>query len=88
MSLELRDLRAKVTVETDAVLLVESRITGKDRSEIVRDILSEWAEQRVHAAKLLVAMLERDGLLGVGEGTLGSARERFTERDTGDPDRR
>lgn len=75
MSLELRDLRAKVTAETDAVLLVESRISGKDRSEIVRDILQEWAQQRIHAAKLLTSLLERDGLLGEDGGRAGNVRD-------------
>lgn len=87
MSLELRDLRAKVTAETDAVLLVESRITGRDRSEIVREILQEWAQQRIHAAKLLTSLLERDGLLGADEGMPGSVRE-FTRTGREEPDRR
>lgn len=57
MSLELRDLRAKVTVETDLVLDAEARALGLDKSEIVRDVLHSWASKRIHAATVLHKLL-------------------------------
>ena len=43
MSIPLIDLRAKVTPEADAVLEAIQRATGKDKSEVVRDVLHKWA---------------------------------------------
>ena len=42
MSLPLIDLHAKVTPEADAVLEAVQRATGKDKSEVVRDVLHKW----------------------------------------------
>ena len=44
MSADLKDLRAKVTPETDAVLEAVARATGEDRAVIVRKILHDWAQ--------------------------------------------
>lgn len=74
MSAELRDLRAKITVESDAALDVVSRVTGKDRSEIVRDIVHRWALEQVSISTLLAARLKAEGMTGAGEGASGSER--------------
>lgn len=70
MAVELRDLRAKITVEADAALDAESRTSGRDRSEIVRDVLHAWASDRIDMAKLLLRRLESEGL---GEASGGGA---------------
>lgn len=70
--MELRDLRAKVTVESDAALDVVSRVTGKDRSEIVRDIVHRWALEQVSISTLLGARLRAEGIAGAPEGAPGS----------------
>lgn len=70
MAVELRDLRAKITVEADAALDAESRSSGRDRSEIVRDVLHAWAVDRIDMAKLLLRRLESEGL---GEASGGGA---------------
>jgi hypothetical protein len=73
MTAELRDLRAKITVESDAALDVVSRVTGKDRSEIVRDIIHRWALEQVSISTLLGQRLKAEGVQAAGEGASGSA---------------
>jgi hypothetical protein len=68
MGLPLIDLRAKVTPEADAVLEAIHRATGKDKSEVVRDVLHKWAVNEIHAASVLQGILRREGLTGAHEG--------------------
>ena len=68
MSIPLIDLRAKVTAEADAVLEAVHRSIGKDKSEVVRDVLHRWALQEIHAASVLQSILQREGLGGASEG--------------------
>lgn len=74
VSLELRDLRAKVTIETDLVLDAESRALGLDKSEIVRDVLHLWATKRIHAATVLHKLLCSEGLAQDSKGSSGSGK--------------
>lgn len=64
MSIELIDLRAKITELTDVVLDVQHKMTGKDRSEIVREVLDEWATRCEREATLLCKALESKGIKG------------------------
>lgn len=64
MSQELRDLRAKITVETDAVLDSISTVTGRDRSEIVREWLHERALREIAVHTVLDRKLKAEGLKG------------------------
>jgi hypothetical protein len=68
MSLELKDFRGKITPETDAVLEAVNRATGKDKSEIAREVLHKWAAEQVDIANLLDTMLRREGMGGIGSG--------------------
>ena len=68
MSLPLIDLRAKVTPEADAVLEAVQRATGKDKSEVVRDVQHKWAMNEIHAASVLQSILQREGLSGASGG--------------------
>jgi hypothetical protein len=71
MSLPLIDMRCKVSPATDALLETLHRTTGRDKSEIARDVLHKWAEKEIHASMLLHAELSDKGLLRDYEGGAG-----------------
>ena len=75
MSADLIDFRGKITAEIDAALEAVYRVSGRDRSEIARQVLAEWAAQRIHEAILLDQLLQREGLRGITGGVSGSQRE-------------
>jgi hypothetical protein len=60
MSLELRDLRAKITVETDQVLDAVAAARGILKCELARQILSEWAEEQISLAHHILAAIGRE----------------------------
>lgn len=64
MSTELRDLRAKITVETDSVIDSIARATGRERSEIVRDWLHQRALQEIAVHNVLKKRLAAEGITG------------------------
>lgn len=67
MSLELKDFRGKITAETDCVLEAMSRTSGRDRSEIVREILHKYALDKIEEHSLLTDLLAREGVTGVSK---------------------
>jgi hypothetical protein len=75
MADELRDLRAKISIQTDAALDAHSRVTGRDRSEIAREILHRWALERVEISTLLNSRLRAEGVDAADEGASGSGRK-------------
>jgi hypothetical protein len=75
MSVELKDLRAKVTPETWCFLESESRATGKDMAELVREILGTWASVRLHAHIEAEKLLCAEGFAGTPQGRAGKGRE-------------
>lgn len=64
MSEDLHDLRAKITTETHVVLEAEHRVTGRDKSEIVREILHGWASKRLDVVRVTGALLAAEGVIG------------------------
>lgn len=68
MSLELKDFRGKITGETDCVLEAINRVSGRDRSEIVREILHKWALEKIHEHSVLSGLLAREGYTGESQG--------------------
>ena len=63
---DLRDLRAKITPEADQVLEAVSRASGKDKSELVREVLHEWSARKLHEATLIHRLAHREGTEGRG----------------------
>lgn len=74
MSTPLKDFRGKITTETDCVLEAMNRVSGRDRSEIAREILHTWAVERLHEHTVLTKLLRAEGLAGEEEGVAGSGR--------------
>ena len=63
MSLELVNCGTlRVTQETDCVIEAEHRATGKDKAEIVREVLDAWAKKKMHESSLLQGLLKSRGL--------------------------
>lgn len=52
MSLPPQDFRCGLPEEIDIWLEAEAVATGKKKTDLVREILSEWAKQRAHAYRL------------------------------------
>jgi len=75
MACELKDFRGKITLESDCALEAESRASGKERQEIVREILHDWAVRRIGGASVLHRLLRAEGLPGIAEGVAGSRGE-------------
>ncbi len=56
-----RDLRASISVTADQVLEALSIARGCTKQELVRTVLDEWADQRIHEATLIQRLAPRDG---------------------------
>ena len=67
------DLRAKVTPEADAALEAVHRATGRDKSEIAREVLHRWAQEQIHASIVLQTILKREGIHAALEGQKGNS---------------
>lgn len=68
ISLELRDLRAKVTVEAECALDAYAIAHEMDKSEVVREVIQRWAIKQIHATTVMARYLKREGLDRVIEG--------------------
>jgi hypothetical protein len=78
MAAELKDLRAKVSVESYAFLEARSRATGEDISTLVREILHAWAIEQLNVATVAHRLMRAEGLPGIVgelEALAGNKRE-------------
>jgi len=62
MSAELRDFRGKITIETDIALESMAQAFKRDKSDIAREILHNWALKKIMAANVLGRRLRGEGL--------------------------
>lgn len=67
------DFRAKLTEETRVWLEYQSRKTGRDKQDIVREELHRIAIADLHAAQDLAAYAREQGITGAAEGSSGHA---------------
>ena len=78
MSLERKDIRAKLSPERHAQLRAICEVDGVDMGDFIEAALLPVIEKRVHDAIELAARLPRQGISGSGRespGTQGSAKE-------------
>ena len=64
MAEPLADFRGKLTQRTDAVLEAINRASGRDKSEITREVMDKWAEEQIHAATLITRLTRDEGGTG------------------------
>jgi hypothetical protein len=64
MSADLKDFRGKLTPLGYCWLEAEHRATGKDQSEIVRDLVHAWASSKSMAAIEAHKLMESEGIAG------------------------
>lgn len=74
VSAPLEDLRAKITTRAHCALAAHARAHGLDKSELVRDILDEWAAKQVHGAMMLARCLRSKGEAAAAEGIAAAAQ--------------
>ena len=77
MSVELKDLRAKISVTAYAFLEARSRVSGVDISTQVREILDNWADDQLHIATIADQLMRSEGMPGIvrePEGISGNGR--------------
>lgn len=74
MSIPLADFRGRITREADAALDALSRNSGRDKTEIVREILHSWALEKINEANLLDQALTVAGFEGIRVDRRGRSR--------------
>ncbi len=71
MGQELVDCRTKVSERVRQVITAHAQARGCDKSEVVREVLEEWAERQRRAATVLKNLEQREGGVGEPEGMRG-----------------
>ena len=75
MSAELRDFRGKITVEADLALESMAQAFKRDKSDIAREILHNWALKKIMEANVLARRLRAEGITGEDGRISGSDGE-------------
>jgi hypothetical protein len=66
---DLIDVRCKVTEEANQVLEAHARAGNADKSEVIRQVLHEWALREIHKATLVTRLTRREGSGPTATGT-------------------
>lgn len=74
MSEELTDVRSKVSRRTDKALSAFSRARGLEKSELIREVLTKYADEQIHGAMVVQRLLRDEGVLGELEGLTGESQ--------------
>lgn len=61
MADDLFDFRGKVTGRTHQVLAAIELASGRTQSEVVREILDQWAAGKVHEANVIARLTRSEG---------------------------
>lgn len=72
MAADLKDFRGKITAETDVWLRMKTKRTGRDRADLVREILHRHVLHEIEDASVLVGELEAEGLRAARRGASGN----------------
>lgn len=71
---KLIDVRAKITPLAHAVIEAHHRADGRDHSEIIREILHDWALREAGKASLVAELAAREGFRGEAQGTRSASQ--------------
>lgn len=71
--MDLRDARAKLTAPSDQMLEAVSRATGKDKSELIREIVHAWYLAKWKENQMINRLFK--GVEGIGAAGEGGAIE-------------
>lgn len=72
MGAELRDFRGKITVEADIALESMAQAFKRDKSDIAREVLHNWALRKIMEANVMARRMRAEGISGDDEGSSGS----------------
>lgn len=75
MATDLRSVHVRITVETDAVVDAKAKALDKDRAEILRDVLHQWALKEIEVGRLIEQRLRAEGISGSSAGGSGSGAD-------------
>lgn len=64
MSAELRDFRGKITVEADVALESVAQAFKRDKSDVAREVLHNWALRKLMEANVLARRMRAEGITG------------------------
>lgn len=66
---DLIDVRCKVTEEANQVLEAHARAGNSDKSEVIRQVLHEWALREIHKATLISRLTRSEGAVKASSGS-------------------
>lgn len=75
MSKALHDSRVKLTGETKCAINAEMETSGRTEQDIVRQVMHEWALEKIRKATVLARHVAAEGMAGELGGTRGHKRE-------------